>query len=508
MNKSLWTHTARGKEHDKLNGNIKTEILIVGGGIAGLTTAYLLAKKGLIVTLVEADYIGYGASGRNTGKVNPQHNIIYSKIYKKYGKDKAREYFDANNKAIDLIENIITEYNIKCDYEKMPSYLYTENDEKADELLQEFNTCKELGIECEYSMEIPLPIEVKGAIKFNYGGQFHPKKYVDGLRDAIDSLGVHIYERTPVKNVDFIDKHIEVTTIDQHKIETKKLIICSHFPFFDGLSFYFARLRPDRSHIVAGEYSGDFPKGTFINVEDPRRSLRIYEDGEKRYLLIGGENHRVGVGGPDTNHYERLKNYGKEKFGIEKYRYNWSAQDYITSDKIPYIGYLNSVRDNVYVATGFAKWGMTNGTVAAMIISELISDDKSVFEDTFSPSRHEGYTNKEFIKNNIEMASEFVKSKFQKSSAEMPKPGEGKVVTLNNKKYGAYRDQMGKLYIVDITCTHVGCELKWNITEKTWDCPCHGSRFSVLGSVLEGPATVPLNKYGCDEDNTINPNLV
>lgn len=507
MNKSLWISSSKGERYKVLDNDKRVKCLIVGGGIAGITTAYLLCKKGIPVTIVDADYIGYGATGRNTGKVTPEHGLVYSEIYKMYGPNNAKKYYDANKKALKLIEEIIEENDIECDYERAPAYMYTEDENESEKLLKEFDVCKEIGINCEYIVNIPLPIESKGSIKFNVGGQFNPKKYIDALAKKVEELGGEIYEKSPMKSLDIEGNIINVNSLDGYNIKTEKLIITSHFPFYDGLSFYFTRLKPERSYVVAAEYEGDFPNATFITTGKPKRSLRIYNDDEKRYLLIAGEGHKV-AHEIDADHYGALEEFGRDVFGVEKFMYRWSTQDYITPDKVPYIGYLNSIRENILVATGFAKWGMTNGTLAGMMLSDIYTTGKSEYLKTFTPSRTEGYFTGDFYKENLDVGVQYIAGKLKIASKDMPSKGEAAIVSIDKKKYGVYRDEEDVSHIVDIMCTHLGCELKYNPLEKSWDCPCHGSRFSIDGDILEGPATVPLKQYGAETYNEINPNLL
>lgn len=508
MNESLWITSSKSKRYKILNKDIESECLIVGAGIVGITTAYLLSKDKVKVTVIDADYVGEGASGRNTGKLTPQHNLIYSKIKQKYGEDAAKEYYKANNDAVNLVEDIIKENNIKCDFERVDSYIFTEEDKKQNDMRQEFEVCKELGIDCEFTMECPLPFETFGSVKFNSTAQFNPKKYIDALAEKVVEMGGEIYENTSAVDL----KVSDISTVETgkgYKIHAKKVIICSHFPFYDGLSFYFTRLKPERSYVVAAKYCEQFPKATFISIDKATRSLRYYKnmDDGNTYLLIGGENHKVGHKENDEC-YEKLKEYGRERFDVKEYLYQWSAQDYISPDSIPYIGYLNSAENNIFVATGFAKWGMTNGTVAAMILSDLYMGKGTKYESIFNPSRVEGYFSKEFIGENLDVGIQYILGKLEIGSRDMPKIGEGKVIRTSKGRYGAYRDNNEYLHIVDITCTHLGCELKWNANEKTWDCPCHGSRFSVDGDILEGPATLPLNCYSANKKNEINPNIL
>ena len=507
MNKSLWISSSQGDTFRVLEEDKNVKCLIVGAGIVGITTAYLLGKEGYKPIVVDADYVGYGATGRNTGKITPQHGIKYSDIYKRYGIDNVKEYYEANKEALKLIEKIIDENKIECDYERAPAYIYADDESDAEKILNEFKICKEANIDCEFTMDIPLPIKIYGAIKFNVGAQFNPKKYIDSLAKKVEELGIEIYEKAPMKSLDTYKNSITVHSLEGYEIKTEKLIVSSHYPFYDGLSFYFARLRPERSYVVAGEYYGEFPQATFINASTPKRSLRIYDDGEKRFLLVAGEGHKV-AHKTEEDHYSILEEYGRKQFGVEKYQYRWSTQDYITSDNVPYIGYLNSVTDNILVATGFGKWGMSNGTLAGIILSQLYINGESKYLNVFTPSRSDSVLTSEFFKENADVGAQYLIGKLKVASKEMPEKGFGKIVTIDKAKFGVYRDEKDIFHIVDITCTHMGCELKWNPLEKSWDCPCHGSRFGVDGDILNGPATVPLKQYGAETYNKINPNIL
>lgn len=506
MNNSLWIETSEGSHFEPILDDILSEILIVGAGITGVTTAYLLCKHGLDVTLVDSDNIGYGATSRNTGKITEQHNIIYSKIKKQHNLETAKKYYELNKEGSLLIKNIIEELKIDCDYEEVPSYLFTQDDTTLDILKEEYEVCKEIGISCEYIENPSYPLNnVKGAIKFNNTAQFNPKKYIDGIVNELTELECKIFDNTPIKSLVTINP-CEVLTINNKRIHCKKLIITSHYPFFDGLSFFFTRLKPSRSYIVAGEISDDIQKGTYINVDHPRISLRQYNYNNKKYLLIGGGEHKVGLD-TDIDYIANLKALGSKYFGITNYPYEWSTQDYFTTDNMPYVGFINTSRNNIYVATGYCKWGMTNGTAASIVLRDLILNENSNLLDVFYPSRDKSYFTPKSLKENFKVSYHYVLGKIKISSKEMPKIGEGKIVKIHHKKYGVYLDEAKKLHIVDSTCPHLGCALNWNPIEKSWDCPCHGSRFSYTGDVLNGPSTIPLSHYG-EKKNSINPNLL
>lgn len=507
INQSYWISSSKGDNFNKLEHDIETEVVIVGGGITGVTSAYLLAKEGIDVVLVDADKIAMGSSGRNTGKVTVQHDDFYWQIEKKYGLEAAKLYYDANNEGLNFIESSIKENNINCNFERLPSYIFTEKDSFVDDIKKEYDVCKKIGIDCYYHSNLDLPLDIKAAISFNNQAQFNPKQYIDGLAKAAGKLGTKIYENTTIVDL-MLNKGFECKCRDGHIIKSKKVIIASHAPWYDGLNLFFAKEVSERSYLLAGDLNIDLPKGMFINLEQPSRTFRCYEGEGKRLLIIGGGDHKVGQGGKESEIYNTLKNYANKVFEVDNFRYQWSAQDCMSFDNLPFIGRISSEEDDIYVATGYSKWGITNGVSAAIIIKDLITKGSSRYEEVFNPSRKGGFFTKDFIKENVNVAINMVSGKLKLGSDNMPKEkGEGKIVNIEGKRYGAYRNFDNELYIVDITCTHLGCELTFNGAEKTWDCPCHGSRFDYEGNVVEGPALKPLKRYG-DGNNDINPKFI
>ncbi|HBG1749801.1 TPA: FAD-dependent oxidoreductase, partial [Clostridioides difficile] len=352
-----------------------------------------------------------------------------------------------------------------------------------------------------------IPLDIKGAISFTNQGQFNPKKYIDGLAKAAVNLGLKIYENTPVVDLEK-GKICRVKTREDNIIEAENVIISSHSPWYDGLNFYFAKEYAERAYLMVAVLENKLADGMFISIDDPSITFRQYNDGSENLLIFGGGDHKVGQGGTEKEIFDDLEHYGKEVFKVKDFKGKWSAQDNMSFDNVPYIGYINKREDNIYVATGFSKWGITNGTAAGIIIKDLIINNNSDYKDTFNPSRLGSYFSKDFIKENANVAINYVSGKLKIGSGDMPKNnGEGKIVNIDGKRYGVYKDDNGDFYIVDTTCTHLGCELNFNSEEKTWDCPCHGSRFDYKGNILEGPALKPLKLYG-HGDNDVNPKLL
>lgn len=483
---SYWISSTPCKDYKVLNEDISVDVAIIGGGIVGITSAYLLKEKGMKVAVIEGDKIAHGASGHTTAKITSQHNLIYHKLEVEMGSEKAKQYADANEEAIKFIANLVKDKNIDCDFNWCPAYVYTNADEYIDKIQMEVKAASSLGIKASYLEKSPLPFSVKAAVIFENQAQFHPLKYLLALAKDIEGSGSYIFEHTKV--VDIERKNSIVVTDKCKKVRASKIIIASHFPCYDGRGMYFTRMYAEKSYVIGTKMKEKFPKGMFISAEKPGRSLRSQKFNGGEIVLVGGDNYRTGNKENTNIHYENLAIFSSENFNVEKILYRWSTQDYITVDSVPYVGYLTTHAPNMLVATGFGKWGMTNGTASAMILSDLITKGKSPWKQVYDPSRFDVTNIPKFISQNLDVAKKYVLGKIEIPNSERIKNGEAKVILIDGRKFGVYRDEDSKIHIVDITCTHLGCELVWNESENTWDCPCHGSRFSFDGEIIEGPA--------------------
>ncbi|WP_234121966.1 FAD-dependent oxidoreductase [Clostridium hydrogenum] len=505
--KSYWIASTKSTNYPSLKEDIKVDVAIVGGGIVGITAGYLLRGQGIKVAILEASRILQGATGFTTAKITSQHGLTYDKLISSMGIECAKEYAEANESSIDFIENTIKELNINCDFERLPAGIYTNDDNYARDIEKELKAAERVGIKSKCIDRLPIDIPIKSALIFENQAQFHPRKYLMPLAEKIIESGNQIYENTEVYEVQH-GNPIVLVIANGKRVTAKKVIICSHFPCYDGMGLYLTRLKPERSYAIAADIEEKFPKLMLINAEDPTRSLRAQRDGGRELVLIGGENHKVAHGDNLKEHYDNLEKFASDIFTVRDIPYRWSLQDYIAIDNVPYIGNITDSKENLYVATGFRKWGMTNGTAAARILVDRILSIDNPWRDVFNPSRK--FTKEAYSKlftENFDVAKELVMGKLMSGEAEINiEKGEGKIVKLEGKKYGAYRDDEGELHIVNTTCTHVGCQLKWNNAEKSWDCPCHGSRFTYDGEILEGPATHRLNHYKARK-NKIDPNL-
>ncbi|NOU75858.1 FAD-dependent oxidoreductase [Paenibacillus sp. LMG 31458] len=492
---SLWIASSSIPSFPKLTHDIKVDVAIVGAGISGITTAYLLSKQGLKVAIIEAGRMLNGTTGHTTAKITAQHDLIYNEFISHFGKEQTRLYYEANREALHFIKQTIHEHQILCDFTEEDAYVYTNSDEFVEKIAAEFSAYEELGIPGVYIEQTPLPFQTKAAVVMKNQAQFNPMPYLLYLvNHATQRQGCQIYEHTTAVSIDK-GNPATVITNEGHRITCNYAVSCSHFPFYEGGGFYFAKMHANRAYILAVKTAKEFPRGMFICAEEPKRSLRSTTANGEKMVLIAGESHKTGQGICTLKHYEALQMFGEEHFGIKEIYYRWSAQDLVTLDKLPYIGQTDSDNPNILVATGYKKWGMTTGTAAALLIEKLVTGTKSPYQELFKPERfHADPSLKTFIVQNADVVDHFISGKLEMilKKPEELENDEGAVVRANGKRAGAYRDQQGQLHIVDTTCTHMGCEVEWNHGERTWDCPCHGSRFSYKGEVLEGPAKKPL----------------
>ncbi len=490
---SYWLASTPTTNYPTLEEDIDVDIVIIGGGLAGISCAYLLQKEGFNIALIEADKICQGATAHTTAKITSQHRLIYNKIKTQLGIELAKQYAQANETAIREIEKLINEHKINCDYTLQPAFVYTKEEKYIKQIEAEVKTASELGIKASYVEEIPFPIPIYAAVRFDNQAQFHPRKYVLSLAKIIHDNNVLIYENTRAVNIEKDGKYIIITERGR-KIKAERVIITTQYPFYNKKGMYFSRLYPKRSYIIGIRAKEKFPGGMYINAEEPPRSLRSHNTDEGELILVVGSNHTTGQKEDTEKNYEELINFAKDIFTVESIPYRWSTQDYTTPDGIPYIGQFASDTPNLYVATGFQKWGMTNSMVAAMLIRDLILKGKSQWQDVYKPSRKNIIpAAKTFLIENLKVAQNLLEGKISSLPDNLEvKPGEAKVVKINGERVGIYKDQEGQLHLVNTTCPHMGCELNWNKAEKSWDCPCHGSRFTYKGEIIEGPAVKPL----------------
>lgn len=491
---SYWIESISQKDYPTLQKDIKVDIAIIGGGIAGISTAYMLSQHGINVAVFEARKILQSTSGYTTAKITSQHGLIYHKIKNQLSEELAEQYATANETAIHMIKKISKENQIECNYTSQSAYIYTLQDKYIEKIQEETKTAEALGIKASYLETIPLDIPSKAAIRFDDQAQFHPRKFLIPLAENIIKNGGQIYEHSRITNLEEKDSFTLITNQNK-KIKADKIIIASHYPCLNKSGFYFSRIYSERSYVIAIKAKQQYPGGMYITAENPGRSLRNQKTKNGDLILIGGEHHKTGQGEETTLHYEKLIDFANKLYTVEDIPYHWSTEDCMTLDDLPYVGQLTSKTPNLYVTTGYGKWGMTNSIASAILLKNLILDGRSPWEDVYSPTRKISASSVgTFITQNTNVAKNFVEGKLVSKPKEIQLNfDEGKVIDWEGQNIGVYKDKEGKIHIVDSTCTHLGCELKWNSAERTWDCPCHGSRFTYDGEVIKGPAVDSIN---------------
>lgn len=485
---SWWLASVSRPEFLPVQCDCHADTAIIGGGITGITAAYLLAQQGRQVILLDAGRLLEGTTGHSTAKLTAQHSLIYAKLIKQFGPELAGQYAQANQAAIRFVDEIVKKHDIDCDFSRCSAYVYTRSESYTQQIIDEAEAAAKLGLSAVCTDDCPLPFPVKNAVRFDHQARFHPLKYLTSLLRRMPP-SCSVFEAT--RAVDIMPGHpATVITENGHRITAENVLIASHYPFYDGAGLYFTRMYPSRSYAIGITIKESFPDGMFISAEDPVRSFRLTPFKSGMMLILGGGSHKTGHSPFTSDHYQTLSRYADDLFTVKSMPFHWSAQDYITLDGVPYVGPLTSRRDNVYVASGFGKWGMSNGTAAAMIIRDLICDGDSPWADVYDPSRVTlAASAANFIALNADVAVHYVSGRLKKAAETADlKPGEAAVLDEDGMKTGAFKDEDGILHLVDATCPHLGCCLTWNEAERTWDCPCHGSRFSYTGAIVEGPA--------------------
>ena len=523
MEKSLWIASKKAKEYESLVEDSKADVCIIGGGLTGISTAYYLSKEGKKVVVLEKSYIGSHTTGNTTGKITSQHGLFYSYLINSMGENKAKKYLEANEQAIKNIENIVIKENIDCDFEKQDSYVFTQKLEEIQKIKEEVHALNTLGFNAEFVDKIGIPIKIKeaqeeidkiipnknininkpvlGAIKFSNQAQFNSYKYILGLAQKVEENGGKIYEDSEVIEVKKCDDEYLVKT-NNASVKAKYVVIASHYPIVNFPGFYFMKMYQETSYLIAIETKQELFDGMYISSENPSISLRtaIYEG--KRVVIIGGMQHKTGAKIDLSDSYKNLEKVAKDLYTDSKVLFKWSSEDCISLDKIPYIGEFSSLMPNVYVGTGYKKWGMTTSNVAANIITDKILGRENKYEEVFDSKRLQPIKNYEELTNMVkEVSYSLVINKLKKEEEYVKdiKIGEGKIVEIEGKKVGIYKDENNYIYAVKPYCTHLGCELSWNNLEKTWDCPCHGSKFNYDGKNIYDPAIKDLERLDTEK---------
>lgn len=424
---SIWSDHINIPQFPQLKKDINTEVLIVGGGMCGILCAYFLEQKGIDYVLVEGERIGQGITKNTTAKITSQHGLIYNQLIKNVGIEKAKMYLKSNEDALAKFRELCK--SIECDFEQKDAYTYTFSDRKKIE--EEVKAVNVLGLKAEFVEKLPLPFATNGAIKVRDQAQFNPLLFISEI-----AKGLKIYENTFIRD---IKDHIAIA--DDAKIKANKIIVATHFPLINKHGSYFLKMYQHRSYVIALQDATNV-NGMYVDEAQLGMSFRNYKD----LLLIGGGDHRTGKTG---GNWQELREFAKKNYPDAIEKYAWATQDCMSLDGVPYIGHYSKQTPNMYVATGFNKWGMTSSMVAAMILSDMVMGKENEFREVYSP--HRSMLKQQLFINGVEAVSN--------------------ILTPTIKR-----------------CPHMGCALKWNKIEHTWDCPCHGSRFDKNGQLIDNPA--------------------
>lgn len=468
---SIWAQDCEIPEREQLRGDKKTQVAVIGAGMAGILTAYALQQAGCQTVVVEADRIAGGQTRNTTAKITSQHGLIYHRLVKGMGKEKARQYAMANEAALREYRRIIEAEGIDCDFEECSAYVYGMD---RGVLEAEAEAAIGLGLPAGFVQETPLPVPAAGAVCFARQAQFHPLKFLRALSEKLC-----IYERSRVLKVD----HGLLQTA-QGRLQAEQIVFACHYPFVNFPGMYFARMHQERSYVLALAGAQRL-EGMWVGTGKNSHSFRCHGE----LLLFGGGSHRSGEN-PEGGRYAQLRRLAREFYPDSREVACWSAQDCMPADGVPYIGRYAAARPRWYVATGFQKWGMSSSMVSSMLIRDMICGEKNEYAAVFDPQRFGAQAVPGVLSESAHAVRQLGRMFFRipKEKAAAIPPGHGGVVLMKGKKLGVYKEEGGALHPVDIRCPHLGCELKWNPDEQSWDCPCHGSRFDRFGGIISGPA--------------------
>lgn len=509
MEKSLWVADSNQTNYPSLKNNEKADVCIIGGGITGAITAYLLEKNNINVAVLEKNKICMGVTANSTAKLTSQHGLFYKYLADENGIDFAKKYLESNEEGIKLAEKIIKEENIDCDYEKKDAYVFATNESELEKIKQEIDILNKINFSAEFIKEVKLPIEkCLGAERFQSQAQFNSRKYTVGLFDKIKKMGGKIFEDSKVKKIEKENEKYKIIT-ENGEVHAKNVVIATHYPIKNFPGMYFVKMYQDKSYVIAVDLKADeelskIVNGMYIQSCDPVISFRTAKYEGKDLLLIAGSGHRTGQAtGIIEDSFVNLENYIKKYYPKAEVKFKWSTEDCVTLDKIPYIGQFSNLMPNIYVATGYKKWGMSTAHVAGKIISDQILGIENKYEEIYNATRLEPIKNiKEFGNMIKESTYSLVINKIKPAEDVLKKIplGDGGIVEIKGEKVGVYKREDGKIFAIKPYCGHLGCLVSWNNLEKTWDCPCHGSRYDYMGNIITEPTVKELEVLDIEEN--------
>ncbi|HYH95258.1 FAD-dependent oxidoreductase [Hyalangium sp.] len=491
IHKSLWTTTAPGRRFPTLSGELTVDVAVVGGGVAGLTTAWLLRRAGKKVVVLEMNRLLSGQTGQTTAHLTELLDTPYDKLRSDFGEKGARMAAASSRASIEQIAALVEALGVDCGFQRVPMFRYAETDSQLRELEKEVSAAREAGLTASLTRDVPLPYPVKGALRLENQALFHPRAYLLAMAERLEQEGCLIFEETRVVEVQDGTPCTVVT--DRGTVIATDVVEATTTPL--NRLFLHTKIYPYRTYAVAGPLEAPLEAGLYYDSQEPYHYIRPQRIDGVDYLIVGGEDHKVGTEEDTEKHYAALEAYTRRHFPVTRLTHRWSGQVIEPADGLAYIG-RNSASRHTYVATGFSGTGITWGTLSGMILSDLILGRENPYAALYDATRVKVKAGaKDFIQENAEVAFHFVADRLARPEGHRLSevaPGEGKILEVDGKKVAVYREESGACHAVSPVCTHLGCHVHWNRAERSWDCPCHGARYSPTGKVLNGPAVKDL----------------
>jgi glycine/D-amino acid oxidase-like deaminating enzyme/nitrite reductase/ring-hydroxylating ferredoxin subunit len=485
---SAWLDLPDGAHHAPIAADATADAVVIGGGMAGLSAAYELQRDGADVVVLEGRTIGAGVSGNTTAKLSALHGLAYDSIRSSHDVETARAYAELNQWGIARVRENCEREDIDCDLSERANFVYTQDAGRVSDLRSEAEAAAAAGLPASFTTDVDLPWDVAGAVRCERQAQFHPVKYLRGLADVLRAGGAAIHESTRATGLSGATVETQLGPV----VRAAHVIVATQLPFLDR-SLFFARASVERSYAISLELNGAVPQGMYIRAESPSHTMRPipWRDGE--LLLFGGYSHTLGHGDAGEA-FVSLERDARDRFDVVDVHHRWDAHDYMPDDKLPYIGRLTPLTESLLTISGGKKWGLAMGAAAGRVLADRVGGRPNEWASTFDPWRTPPPSAaKVWAEHNADSGLQFFAERLKRgdSAAELA-PGEGRVVGDGLWQKAVHRDYDGRLHAVSARCTHLGCIVKWNQPQQTWDCPCHGSRFGALGEVLNGPASSPL----------------
>jgi glycine/D-amino acid oxidase-like deaminating enzyme/nitrite reductase/ring-hydroxylating ferredoxin subunit len=511
-NKSVWSATAPKMRSQSLKKNAKADVCVVGAGIAGLTTAYLLALEGKSVIVIDKIGVDQGETINTSAHLSNEIDATYRDITRYHGAKGARLAAQSHTAAIAKIESIVSEEKIDCDFARVDGYLFLGPEDSEKTLDQEFEAAQNAGVHVTKEPALPFQIAPGPCLHFPNQAQFHASRYMDGLARAFKRAGGKIYSKAEAKEIKG-GESAQVKTASGHTITVDAVVVATNTPVNDWMTMH-TKQAAYRTYVIGVPVALDsVPAALYWDTEDPFHYVRVQrineEEKTRDILIIGGEDHKTGQNEDLENRYARLLSWGRTHFpGLPDPEFRWSGQIMDTVDGLAFIGRNPGDEQNVYIVTGDSGVGLTHGTIAGMLLTDLIMGRENPWSVLYDPARKSPLAALSFAKENLNVAAQYTDwiTPGEVGSPENIQPGTGAILRSGLSKIAAYRDAQGKLHERSAVCTHLGCIVAWNGSENSWDCPCHGSRFDPDGKVLNGPAVAPLEPVESEKQSSATAN--